>query len=313
MNGIDVSVIMPCYNEEGVIYDVLSCLTDELAKTKHSFEIIFCDNGSTDNSRIIASQFPVHTINSVSRTVAGVRNDGVAVAKGKMFIFLDSDIVVGRDWGEVVAEVFEMVVGSGVIVGSHPTFPDTVSPILRSWYEAISNDMRSTHMGTGHMIISTENFHRIGRFDDSLVSGEDYDFCAKAKQLGMSIVTEPRLLVCHVGYPANLLDFAKREMWHGEGDFRHLKSMLKSKVALTALLFSLSLIVSFFMLFVNITTAQVFFIVALGVAIATQYYKFGSASLWITICRSFISCIYLFSRSASLPMIMSKKLKFLFS
>ena len=309
MNEVDISVVIPCYNEESVIYNVLSCLTCELIKAKHSYEIILCDNGSTDNSLAIAGQFPVYVMNSVSRTVAGVRNDGVAAASGKMLIFLDADIVVCHNWGVVINELFQRVVDSGIIIGSHPTFSDAVSLILRPWYTAISLDMRNTHLGTGHMILSSVNFYKIGGFNDSLVTGEDYDFCLKAKQLGLSIVTESRLIVCHVGYPDNVLDFAKREMWHGEGDFANIKSMMKSKVALASLCFSLLLFFAAFMTIFNIFVSFVLVALALLLSTAVQYYKFGFVSFMSSVVRSYVSCIYLFSRSLSPFLTMIKKLQ----
>lgn len=308
MSKIDISVIMPCYNEEDVVHNVLSSLTNELDSSEFSYEIVFCDNGSTDKSVSVAEQFPVYIVNSVAETVAGVRNDGVAAASGKMLIFLDADIVVGPGWGEVVQELFQKVINSEIIIGSHPSFPDSVSPILHPWYIAISNDLRNTHLGTGHMMLSTVNFYKIGGFDNSLVTGEDYDFCVRAKQRGMSIVTEMRLIVCHIGYPANVFDFAKREIWHGEGDFKILKSVLKSKVALAALCFNSLLLLSVIMVFFNVLSSIVFFIVALIVAVVAQYYKFGFNSFWSSVSRSYISCVYLFCRGVSPFFMIFKKI-----
>jgi glycosyltransferase involved in cell wall biosynthesis len=309
MVEFDISVIIPCYNEKEFLNNMLQSLVRELVKSQLRYEIIFCDNGSNDGSIDIAKQFSLHLFNSVSKTVAGVRNDGVSVSRGKVLIFLDADIIVGNDWGREVNKLYHRVVGSKIIIGTHPTFADTVSPILRPWYTAISNDMRNTHLGTGHMMISSANFHSIGGFDDSLVTGEDYDFCVKAKQFGVSIVTESRLVVCHVGYPDNVIDFAKREMWHGEGDFANFNSMMKSKVALASLCFSLLLFFAAVMMFFNIFVSFVLVALALLLATAVQYYKFGFISFMSSIVRSYVSCIYLFSRSLSPFLIMIKKLQ----
>lgn len=307
VKSVDISVIMPCYNEEKVIGVVISSLIAELSTSRHSYEIIFCDNGSTDNSVVIAQQFSVYLVNSSAKTVAGVRNDGVMVANGKMFVFLDADIIVEPGWGNIVGDLFQKIVNSSVIIGSHPTFPDTVSPILRSWYRAISNDMRRTHFGTGHMLLSAIIFNAIGGFDNSLVTGEDYDFCVKAKRMGVSIVTDRRLVVCHVGYPDNIIDFAKREMWHGEGDFKSLKCMVKSKVALAAVCFFMLILFSIFTLFISVSYSCLFIMLAWLEAVVVQYYKFGFVSFTSSVSRSFISCIYLFSRALSLPLIIYKK------
>ncbi len=50
-----VSIIVPCFNEEGNIKQLYSAVVEQLAKIKdkYTYEIIFADNGSTDDSERI--------------------------------------------------------------------------------------------------------------------------------------------------------------------------------------------------------------------------------------------------------------------
>ena len=88
-----VSVIMPVYNAEQYLDETLKCLT---AQTYLNFEIIFVDDGSTDNSVRILSEFAQNDsrakILHQQHGYAGVaRNYGMEYAKGEYLLFLDSD------------------------------------------------------------------------------------------------------------------------------------------------------------------------------------------------------------------------------
>lgn len=87
------------------------------------------------------------------------------------------------------------------------------------------------------MIVTRRFFDELGGFDELLETGEDYDFCARARLAGGSIVLDPQLVVTHEGYPRTLAAFIRREAWHGAGDFTSLPAVLRSKVALATILF----------------------------------------------------------------------------
>lgn len=303
----DISVIIPCLNEVGTIFQVLRSLSDELVASELNFEIIFCDNGSTDNSVNIARRFGAKIVHSKALAVAGVRNEGVRIANGALLIFIDADIVVQGNWGKRIKTIFNNIVDENIIVGSHATFPANIKPLLSSWYEAIANDGRNTHLGAGHMMLSADNFKKIGGFDESIVTGEDYDFCRRAKQSGFSIIDDHDLVVCHLGYPNSLLEFAGREVWHGEGDCKSLSSIVSSKVALTGILFLLLFSAIFPMLYVYPAVSFVFFFMTVLMSIIVQHYKFGFDSLRSSFGRSVVSYIYLLSRGVSLPRAIIKK------
>ena len=95
-----------------------------------------------------------------------------------------------------------------------------------------------THVGTGHLIVSLEGFRAIGGFDEGLVTGEDYELCARARRMGFRIINDPKLKVIHHGFPSRLGPFMRREVWHAEGDARSLADLVHSKVALGSIAFA---------------------------------------------------------------------------
>ena len=47
-----IAIIFPCYNEEGVIFKTVQQVKEKLieAKIQESFEYVFIDDGSSDNT-----------------------------------------------------------------------------------------------------------------------------------------------------------------------------------------------------------------------------------------------------------------------
>ena len=89
-----VSIIMPCYNSEGHIREAIQSVIDQ---TFQSWELLICDDASTDASLIIIEHYaksdsrirPV--VHSKSKGAAGARNSCLNIATGRYIAFLDSD------------------------------------------------------------------------------------------------------------------------------------------------------------------------------------------------------------------------------
>ena len=91
-----VSIIMPSYNSE----KFLSCAIDSVrAQTFKNWELIVCDDSSTDKSVLIAREYEaldqrITLIeNSYSKGAPGARNSALDLAAGRYIAFLDSDDV----------------------------------------------------------------------------------------------------------------------------------------------------------------------------------------------------------------------------
>ena len=85
-----ISIVIPCRNGAAWLAQTLSAA---LAQTLRPDEIIVIDDGSTDDSRAIASSFgePVRVEAGPARGAASARNRGAELATGKYLMFLDAD------------------------------------------------------------------------------------------------------------------------------------------------------------------------------------------------------------------------------
>ena len=86
---MDISVIIPAYNEEGRIGNVLSPLIGlELIK-----EIIVVNDGSNDNTSEEAKKYPVKVIDIEHNKGKGAAmKEGLIYSSGEWILFLDADL-----------------------------------------------------------------------------------------------------------------------------------------------------------------------------------------------------------------------------
>lgn len=97
-----VSVIVPVYNTEKYLF---KCLMSLIQQTLKEIEIIIVNDGSTDSSSNIISQFKesdnrIKVLSQENRKQGAARNNGTQIATGEYIGFVDSDDWVDEDYFE---------------------------------------------------------------------------------------------------------------------------------------------------------------------------------------------------------------------
>lgn len=161
-----------------------------------------------------------------------------------MLVFLDADVEVTERWGvELLAQLVSLQTDPAQITGDQYHISRSPSWLEKNWFQPI----RSGHVryiNGGNLITSRVTFERLGGFDEQLETGEDVDFCMRARGLGVAIVLNRNFVAHHEGYPKTIGRFLQRERWHGTSDFLSARRLLNSKVALATLVFlALNLVV----------------------------------------------------------------------
>lgn len=106
---MDISVIIPVYNEETNIFRLHSQLRQTLAKLTENYEVIFVNDGSTDKSlsliRELARQEPTVKFIDFSRNFGHqvAVSAGIDKARGAAIIIMDSDL---QDPPELITDLY---------------------------------------------------------------------------------------------------------------------------------------------------------------------------------------------------------------
>ena len=135
-----VSVVVPAYNEEDIIGDIIERITDTLTKTEYSFEVIVIDDGSTDETGIYAEEAGANVIRHPYNIGLGAAiKTGIRNTQGEIILMLDAD---GQHSPEDIPRLLEKIDPYDLVVGArtkesdsavHRNFANTVYNLLASY------------------------------------------------------------------------------------------------------------------------------------------------------------------------------------
>lgn len=302
MQTPSVAFIIPAYNEAEMLPLTLDSI-NRYATGIGPYEIIVVDNLSTDGTGMIAAAKGARVITSNASTIGKNRNLGASNSKASTFIFLDADITLTPEWSLNALRAVQDVAGNPfLITGSDCRIGSSTGWVAKTWFDSPNLKTSSQYIGSAHLIMSRLLFEWLGGFDESLKTGEDYDICSRARMLGAKLVKDPSLKVIHHGVPRSPAEFIKREMWHGLGDAYSIKTLLKSKVAVTALVFAfLHLAALLFILLpapLYYLSLPAFSCIGM-ICLASAVRKFGLSKPVILLKATFLYYLYYCGRSLS--------------
>jgi len=234
-NDLDISIIVPAYNEAEYINTLLESIKNYI--TDFSYESIVVDNGSEDDTYFIAKTHADHVYQVPRGMISKARNFGVSKSIGKVLVFLDADVRLTQLWVDELRKQYRYIVSNDVLAGARYQVREHPSYIEWSWFRPLSEKVTG-YINGGNIIMSRKTFEKVGGFSEQLETGEDVEFCGRARELGITISINTGFKVYHDGYPSSFKQFIKREIWHGKGDYTNLKIFITSRVAVISLLFA---------------------------------------------------------------------------
>jgi glycosyltransferase involved in cell wall biosynthesis len=112
-----VSIIIPAFDEEGTIRNVISETIETMIDHSMPYEIIVVDDGSSDNTAKFANQYDVRVlVNDGNQGKGYSLRRGFIEARGSFIVTMDSD--GAHDPGEIPALVEPLFNGADVVAGS---------------------------------------------------------------------------------------------------------------------------------------------------------------------------------------------------
>ena len=183
------SVIIPLYNKAPYVCKALETVCTQ---TYRDYEIIVINDGSTDNSAIIAEDY-LTGVESISYQIlsqqnAGVsaaRNNGVAQANGDYIAFLDADDWWESTYLERMAQLIEDYPEAGLYACNYYYHKDGVNIIkvdIPTGYFNYPNEYFKNFampVWTGATVIPRKVYDEMGGFPVGIKLGEDFLLWAK--------------------------------------------------------------------------------------------------------------------------------------
>ncbi|NLD91127.1 MAG: glycosyltransferase [Fibrobacter sp.] len=250
MNKIPLSIIIPAFNERTIISKTINRI-NAILSDKVLFEIIIVNNGSTDGTGEMLHKMKGIKIVDLpeKKTIAFARNAGIVKATYPLIAFLDADILISEDWGDAIDQLSYTIKNCQMIItGCKVSVSENPSFIENAWFSKFPEKISANYINSGNLITTKALCTLIGGFNECLITGEDVDFCNRAIEKNTLLMPNNKFKVYHEGYPKNIQQFFRREVWHGIGDFKSIETFFKSKVAVISVAFS-SLIIGSGVLF----------------------------------------------------------------
>lgn len=236
MKKLKASIIIPMYNAENKIQELIEALSKQKEK---GFEVIIVDDGSTDNSVVVLKKirinFPLKLIKQKNSGPAVARNKGAKNAKADIIIFLDSDCVPKEDFVKKIIEPFK----DREIVGVQGEYETKNKEFLTARYVGYEMHYRHEPMKKMERIDHIATYacaYRKKEFGEGFLSifkkanMEDVEFSYRLAEKNKKMVFQPEAIVKHP-HPQKFWKFMKQQVsrgyWRVPGYSEHPKKILR--------------------------------------------------------------------------------------
>jgi glycosyltransferase involved in cell wall biosynthesis len=138
--AVDISVVMPCLNEEGSVGLCVSKAWEGIRRTGLRGEVIVADNGSTDNSRAVAEAAGARVVHQPRRGYGNAYMKGFGAARGRIIVMGDSDD--SYDFTSLPDVVRPLDHGADYVLGSR--FAGQIRKGAMTWSHRYGNPVLTT-------------------------------------------------------------------------------------------------------------------------------------------------------------------------
>lgn len=191
-----VSIIVPAYNQSRYLGDAIR---SALAQTRADLEVIVVDDGSTDDTPAVCQGFTDPRVRYVwqeNRGLSAARNTGLREARGEFLSFLDSDDQFLPEKLELLLAAFERDPGLGLVAGQAVLIDQEGRPIGEVFDRPLPAGLADLLLGNplhvGSVLLRREWQARVGHFDETLRSYEDWDMWLRLARAGCRMEWVPK-------------------------------------------------------------------------------------------------------------------------
>lgn len=180
-----MSVVLPVYNDPSGVDTTLRSVMEQ---DHPDYEVIPVDNNSTDETPEViqkwAHQYPEQirpTSEQEIQSSYAARNAGIQAAQGEILVFIDADMTAPSDWLMNVHEAFSTSETDYLGYEVEIYVPEGAESFW-AWYDTVMGLPSRYHyeqkqfVPTSCLAVRRAVFERVGRFEDTAISGGDKEF-----------------------------------------------------------------------------------------------------------------------------------------
>ena len=193
---VKISVIVPAFNEEKLLgaslAEINAAATTFLARG-WSYELIVCDNNSTDRTAAIARAAGAQVVFEPVNQIARARNAGASIATGDWLVFVDADTHPSE---KLFADVAEKIAAGNVLAGGVTIRLDEQLLVAGFITQFWNYSSRLTRLMAGSFIfVEAAAFRQVGGFSHEFFAAEELDLSLRLKKLARE--SKRKIVILH--------------------------------------------------------------------------------------------------------------------
>jgi len=211
LGGADISIIVPCYNEELRITGLLNAIYSQTISLKR-MEVIIADGLSEDNTRKVIEEFKInhpkltiHLVDNPKRNIPAALNLAINKSSGKFIVRVDAHSLPEEHYVErcvtlLEADKADNVGGIWIIKPGNSSQTANAIAIAASHPLGVGG-ARYRDEKTQAGFVDTVPFGsyyrdfllKIGLYDETLLSNEDYELNTRIREAKGKIFLDPSI------------------------------------------------------------------------------------------------------------------------
>jgi GT2 family glycosyltransferase len=217
---MEISVVIPSCNTREILRGTIQALQQQTFP-REAYEIIIVDrstDGTAEMVRATEGPVPIRYVDQPNNGRSAARNLGVRIARGRVLLFLDSDL-----WATptLLAEHHEHYPSTAQRVGVHGRsliHPEARSNLFMQVKDTSpdftvrqNDDLSPFHVTARNLSMLRADFEAAGGFDEGFLGYgfEDMEFALRLRERGVRFAYEPRALGYH--YHVETVDVAQEK------------------------------------------------------------------------------------------------------
>lgn len=200
-----ISVVLATKGNKIVLLE--RCIKSLKKQTFRKFEIILVYSFFPGGLGSVLETDNLVLLKENGSTLGAARNLGVRHAKGEFITFIDDDAEAPENWLDMVYSTFQRYPSLSCLGGAHLTPPeesqkDPLVFVQGSFMESVMQSICLDRSAVGkiagcNVTYRQRVFEEIGYLNETLKSGEDWDFHIRLAENGYALRFDPQIFVWH--------------------------------------------------------------------------------------------------------------------